>query len=204
METGGFKNNAAPDPWDIGFGAVLFVLALLALFAWFPLDIRGGFVETDHAGKLAPGDAFFPVILTCTILVLAGLSVIGNLLWRRQQDDDASSGGLTRANLVFLAAFHAIVVAGLAIMYWLGPLVVALLDALGTMDLTYRQLVDTAPYKYIGYAAGGFLMTAGLIAWSEGRLTRRAVFTVLTVIAACVVIFDVLLINVQLPPNADY
>lgn len=202
MRITGPTGKAAPDPWDIGFGAVVFGLALLALLVWFPNDIKGGFVETNHAGKLEPGDAFFPVLLTVAILLLSGCQVLVALLARRRAS--ASAGRLTRANLVFLILFHVIVVAGLALMFWLGPIVVALANALSGSELTYRQLVDTAPYKYVGYLAGAFVITTGLIAWAEGRLRRSAVLTVLAVLAVSVLVFDVLLTNVQLPPNADY
>lgn len=200
----GPNKQAAPDPWDIGFGAVMFGLALLALLVWFPQDIKGGFVETNHAGKLEPGDAFFPALLAATILVLSGGHLLGVFLRRRQPPSDMATGRLSRDNLVFLILFHAVVVAGLALMFWLGPITTALVNALSGSDLTYRQLVDTVPYKYVGYLAGAFLMTVSLIAWTEGKLRRSALFTVLAVLTACVLIFDVLLNNVQLPPNADY
>ena len=194
----------APDPWDIGFGAALFGLALFALFVWFPNDITGGFVETNFIGKTEPGDAFFPVLLAGTILVLSGFHFLRALFSHKHRNTAAPSGRLTRANIVFLVLFHAIVIAGLAVMYWLGPLTASLANLAGITDLTYRQLVDTVPYKYVGYIAGAFLMTASLIRWTEGGLRRRSLFTVLAVIAGSILVFDVLLNNVQLPPNADY
>lgn len=198
------KTEAAPDPWDIGFGAVLFVFALLALFVWFPNDIRGGFVEVDHAGKPEPGDAFFPVLLTSAILVLSASHVLRSLLLRRHSDEARTTARLTRDDLIFLVLFNLLVCAGLAAMYWLGPLVTAVAGFVSASDLTYRQLVDTVPYKYVGYGIGGFVMTATLIAWAEAGLRWQAVLAVLGVIAASIIVFDVLLINVQLPPNADY
>ena len=204
MKKAGSEYNAAPDPWDTGFGAALFVLALLALLVWFPNDITGGFVETNFVGKIEPGDAFFPVLLAGTILVLSGFHFLRAMFSRGARDSAARSGRLTRENLRFLVLFHIIVIAGLAVMYWLGPLTVSLANLAGITDLSYRQLVDTVPYKYVGYVAGGFLMTASLITWTEGGLQRRSLFTVLAVIAASILVFDVLLNNVQLPPNADY
>jgi hypothetical protein len=198
------ENSTAPDPWDIGFGAALFVLALLALLVWFPNDIKGGFVETNFIGKIEPGDAFFPVLLAGAILVISGFHFLRALFSHVDKAPDARSGRLTRENFIFLAVFHVIVIAGLAIMYWLGPLTASLANLAGITDLTYRQLVDTAPYKYAGYIAGAFVMTASLITWTEGGLRRRSLFTVLTVIAGLILAFDVLLHNVQLPPNADY
>ncbi|MEM9592525.1 MAG: hypothetical protein AAF967_14605 [Pseudomonadota bacterium] len=198
------KTEAAPDPWDIGFGAALFVFALLAIFVWFPNDIRGAFVETDHAGKPEPGDAFFPVLLAGAILVLSATHVLKSLLLRKHAGDEPSQAGLNRDDLIFLVFFNLIVVSALAAMFWLGPLAVAVANAVSGNDLTYRQLVDTVPYKYIGYGFGGFVMTASLIAWAEAGLRWQAILAVVSVIAVSIVVFDILLINVQLPPNADY
>ncbi len=47
----------ARDPWNIGFGAVVLVSALLALTVWFPNDIKGGFIDLNQVGKPEPGDA---------------------------------------------------------------------------------------------------------------------------------------------------
>ena len=198
------KTQAAPDPWDIGFGAVLFIFALFSLLIWFPLDIRGSFVETDHAGKLEPGDAFFPVLLAGAILLLSAIHIFKALILRRQPTQTDAQGRLTRDDLVFLVLFNVAVVCGLTLMYWLGPLTIAAANFVMGTDLTYRHLVDTVPYKYVGYCVGGFVMTASLIAWAEAGLRWRAVVAVLTVISAAIIVFDILLINVQLPPNADY
>lgn len=191
----------ARDPWNIGFGAVVLAVAVLALTLWFPNDIKGGFIELNQTGKPEPGDAFFPVILAGMLLVLSAAQLLGALFGRTAQ---APSGRLTAANLKFLLLFYAIVLVGLTVMYWLGPLVVDLLRGMGAIDQTYRQLVDTRPYKYLGYIIGGFILSMGLIAWAEGRVRPRAVVSVLIVQVSLIVILDVLLRNIQLPPNADF
>jgi hypothetical protein len=191
----------ARDPWSIGFGAVVLVSALLALTVWFPNDIKGGFIDLNQVGMPEPGDAFFPVILAGMLLVLSVAQLLGALFGRRPQ---APSGKLTAENLKFLFLFYAIVLIALTVMYWLGPLVVETLRSMGAIDQTYRQLVDTRPYKYLGYVAGGFIMSVGLIAWAEGRVRRTAVLSVVIVQALLIFILDVLLRNIQLPPNADF
>ena len=65
-------------------------------------------------------------------------------------------------------------------------------------------MTDTAPYKYLGYVTGGFLMTTTLIVWTEGKLRRVSVVSVLIVLAVSIIILDKLLTNVLLPPNADF
>ena len=204
MEKKAQNTKAASDPWDIGFGAVLFLLALGALLIWFPSDIRGGFLDVDHAGKPEPGDAFFPVLLAGAILLLSAIHVVKALLLNRQRVTEEQQGRLTRDDLIFLVLFNAIVVISLAAMFWLGPLATFAVNFFTGKELTYRQLVDTVPYKYIGYCVGGFVMTASLIGWAEAGLRWRAVLSVVAVITASIVVFDILLFNVQLPPNADY
>jgi hypothetical protein len=194
----------ARNPWNIGFGAVVLLAALAVLLLWIPNDIRGKFLETNISGKVEPGDAFFPVLLAGLLLILGAVMLLASLIDRTPYDPDTSGGKLTPANLRFLGLFSAVVLAGLALMYWLGPLITALLRALGIIDQSYRQLLDTVPYKYLGYLVGGFLMTVGLIARAEGKVRLRSIFIVIAVLASSVVIIDILLINVQLPPNADY
>lgn len=199
------QQRMAPDPWNMGFGVVTLAAALLALFVWFPLDIKGGFIQTNLTGNLEPGDAFFPILLAAALVALS-LVQITAALFNRQSPSAAQAGDtgrLSASNLKFLACFFAILAAGLAIMLWFGPLLTTGLGTIGVIDQSYRQLVDTVPYKYLGYLVGGFAMTTTLVFWTEGRLRPRAVYSVIAVLAACVLIFDILLDNILLPPNAD-
>ena len=197
--------SPTPDPWNLGFGVVLCVLSLLALFVWFPRDILGSFIETNQVGKVGPGDAFFPVLLASAIFGLSAVySVTTFLQSRRGSNATAASGRLTAANLGFLVRFHLIALASLLVMYTLGPIVVSASNAFLGTELQYKALVDTVPYKYIGYVVGGCLLTVPLIAWAEGGVRWRSVAIVIATIVALILIFDVLLNNVQLPPNANY
>ncbi len=195
------NRRAARDPWNIGFGVVALVVSLLTLLVWIPGDIKGGFIEINQIGKPEPGDAFFPIILAGLIMLLSASQLAGAIFSRKPQP---ASGKLTLDNIKFLLLSYAIVFAGLTIMYWLGPLVVEILRAAGVIDNTYRQLVDTAPYKYLGYVTGGFLMTMGLIVWTEGTIRLRAVLSVVIVLGFLILVLDILLHNIQLPPNADF
>jgi len=195
------NRRPAPDPWHIGFGVVALTVALLTLLVWIPNDIKGGFIENNQIGKPEPGDAFFPVILAGLIALLSVGQLAGALFGRKAQP---APGVLTSNNLKFIILFYAFVLIGLTIMYWLGPLVVEALRGAGVIDNTYRQLTDTAPYKYLGFVTGGFLMTLGLIVWAEGCIRPQAVWTVVLVIVTLIVVLDVMLHNIQLPPNADF
>lgn len=193
--------RAARDPWDIGFGVVVLAFSLISLLVWFPNDIRGGFIVTNQVGKPEPGDAFFPVLLAGLMGTLAACQILFAVFRPRAE---AQGSRITADNIRFLAGFCLTVAVGLAIMYWLGPLAVAALNDLGVMDKTYKQLTDAYPYKLIGYVVGGFVMTLALIARAEGRIRPIGVVTVILVIAALIFILDILLYNIQLPPNADY
>ncbi len=194
----------APDPWDIGFGVVVLVGSLLALFVWFPADIPTGFFFTNAIGREEPGDAFFPIILATLLAILSAIQLVSALFKNRTEDPSTAPAVLTLRNLRFLLIFTFIMAAGLSVMYWLGPLTVSLLKASGVVDADYRQLTDTAPYKYIGYVVGGFLMTIVLIAWTEGQIRPRSMLAVLITLTVAIIIFDVVLKNVLLPPNADF
>lgn len=193
--------DTARDPWSIGFGAVVVAFALVSLFVWFPNDIKGDFITLNQGSNPEPGDAFFPVMLAGLILVLGAGQVVYTVFSRAQT---VSSGRLTFGNLKFLCLSFAMIFAGLAIMYWLGPLVTDAARHLGLLEQTYRQLIDTAPYKYLGYITGGFTMTVGLIAMAEGRIRLPALLAVVAALALMILVLDILLYNVQLPPNADH
>jgi len=199
------QQRMVPDPWNIGFGVVTLAASLLALFVWFPLDIKGGFIQTNLTGNLEPGDAFFPILLAAALVALSLVQILAAFLTRGPSSAQVSeeTGRLSFRNLKFLVCFFSILVVGLTIMFWFGPLVTEMLGAVGLIDQSYRQLVDTVPYKYLGYLVGGFAMTTALVWWTEGRLRPRAVYTVVAVLAACILIFDILLDNILLPPNAD-
>jgi len=189
------------DPWNIGFGVVVLIAAILSLLVWFPNDIKGGFIELNQVGKPEPGDAFFPIILASMLVVLSCGQLVSVIFGPHSQH---ASGRLTFHNLKFLITLYAIIAAGLLVMFWLGPLVVNVLRAAGVVDNTYRQLADTVPYKYLGFVVGGFIISFGLIIRAEGMVRTRAALTVIVVIAVLIFILDILLHNIQLPPNADF
>lgn len=186
--------------WDIGFGLLTMALSLLALFVWFPNDIVGGFIEVSAIGRTVPGDAFFPVILAVGIFLLGALQAV-LATSRAMAGRPTPARTLTFSNVRFVAALVAIVLGGLTLMVWLGPLTVDALNTVEVLEGSYRNFSDTAPYKYIGFVVGGFSMTVALIVFTEGRLRRASVVAIITVLAGAILIFDILLKNVLLPPN---
>ena len=101
----------------------------------------------------------FPTLLACGILVLGLVQVgaalaAGRLVESQLVESRVETvGRLGRANLAFLAAFLAVFAVGIALMALSGPLLAEWSGA-----RPYRQLSDTAPWKWIGFLLGGFLL----------------------------------------------
>lgn len=186
--------RAASDPWGIGFGIAAVALAVIALLVWFPNDIRGGFTELSPGGDIAPGDAFFPTLLTLGILTLGMLQVAVALRTRSKP----SEGRIERCNILFLAGFLAVFFIGIGVMQAAGPLLVALMDA-----GSYRALSDTVPWKYVGFVFGALIVGLAPLLAVERRLRLKPALVVLAAIVVLILVFDVLLADIRLPPNAN-
>jgi len=184
-----------PDPWELGFGLAVLAFGAVALLVWFPSDIRGGFMERSPAGKPEPGDSFFPVMLVAMMMALGMVQVIRTLLTART---DAPTENLDVGNVRFLLFFVLLFGGAVALMRWSGPLAVQVFEA-----GTYRNLSDTPPWKYIGYIVGGVWLGYGAVVWIEGRVRFKPLLVVCFALFVLVVIFDLLLGTVRLPPNAD-
>ena len=89
-------------------------------------------------------------------------------------------------------------------MTWAGPALVELLNSLGVTDKSYRQLSDTVPYKYTGFALGGFVMVFGLIAWVQGRPSWRAAAVAAGMVVFLIAIYDIPFDSLLLPPNGSH
>lgn len=184
--------------WEMGIGVVGLLFAIIALAFWFPHDIKGKFMEVTMAGVKEPGDAFFPIILTS---IIAFFSVVQLIIGALQTSyGQKSFGYISTRNIGYLAILFLIISIGLALMYWMGPLFVAMLG----VAKSYRLLVDTIPYKYIGFLTGGFLITFSIITWAEGRVRKRSAVVSVLLLLILISIFDLALNNIQLPPNADF
>ena len=186
--------------WELGIGLFGLLFAAIVVLIWVPHDIKGAFLETTRAGKPDPGDAFFPVLLGIMIGVISLLQILSAFLRSQEDRDPSHYARLRPVNMRFLAIFTSILAVSIGVLFWTGPLFVWIFET----GVTYRQMVDTAPYKYIGLSLGGFLMTFTFIAWAEGRLRWRSAVVSVALIAFLILIFDGLLDNIQLPPNADF
>lgn len=171
-------------------GIVCIAAALLALFVWIPLDIETGLVEKVRR-QVQIGDSLLPT-LAC------GFVFVGGLLLLISPAHDGSNR-LSRDNLQFLLTLLLLLAFAILVMRWLGPVLVWVL----TEDSTYRILRDTAPWKHLGFVAGGTLLVAGIMALVEGRLTFRGVLIGLLATLSLIAVYDLPFEDLLLPPNGD-
>lgn len=183
--------------WDTGIGVFGVLLAMVLLFAWIPTDIRGEFIGLTSGGRPTPGDAFYPVLLAGFVALVSLVQLV--LALRGRAGPATDEPRLTAANLAFLLGLAGIVLLAYLLCYHAGPALAEWLSPAAG----YRQLIDTAPYKYLGFLLGGFALTAGSIVYTERRLRWRTVLVALALLALLLVVFDVALTNIQLPPNAE-
>ena len=176
-------------------GLVAIAAALAAIFLWVPLDTDTSLIEKVRR-QVSIGDALAPTVAAAFVLLGGGLLVI-------VEGGRADTSRLTRANGAYLATLILWFALCLAVMRWLGPAVVALLAPGGEDAASYRALRDTAPWKYIGYLAGGTLLVGGTIAWVEGRPSLRAVLIGAAATLAMIALYDLPFDDLLLPPNGD-
>ncbi len=177
-----------PHRANLALGLVCVALALIALFVWVPLDTDTGYIEKVRR-QVVLGDALAPSLAAGFILVGGGL-----VLFETRAPRPA---GLSLANTRYLALVLLLVVVSFALMRWVGPLVTA---GLGE---DYRSLRDTAPWKHLGFVAGGMVLVVTPIATIEGRLSLRAILIALAAVLAFIAVFDLPFDDLILPPNGD-
>ncbi|MBO0345729.1 hypothetical protein J0X15_10910 [Roseibium sp. CAU 1637] len=200
-------NEAAPERggfWNLWLGVGTLVFALVSVTLWFPQDIGSGFLKKSLTGQTVPGDAFFPVLLMALMVPLAVMLVFTHFRSRSGSSGEPV-GDIGLGNLAFL--LRAMLLVGLALlaMNWTGPALVWCTNAAGLTELSgYRAVSGTFPFDVSGFFVGGTLLTCGFIHTTRHTLRLRDVVIAAVSTAALILVFDVLLINVQLPPNADF
>lgn len=190
--------------WNIGIGLFFAIVGALVLFVWIPADVETGVIAKERR-DIVIGDAMAPSMAAAGILVFS-LALVAAALFGpppSEADDAEYATGLSGDNLRSVIWLSLIVLTSLASMTWAGTVVVQALQALGAGLPDYRLLRDTVPYKYIGFTVGGFLLVCGLIAWIEGRVRRRAVYTAIAAVAVLILLYDLPFDSLLLPPNGD-
>lgn len=180
---------------DTALALFLVALGLFVVFVWVPLDVDTGLVEVRRR-RARIGDALAPTVAGAA-LILSGL-----LLWletRRSHGGDAPHP--TLANLGFVVGLTLLFAGAFAVMRWTGPAAVALF---ADGDASYRALRDSAPWKFLGYVAGGTLIVGALISYARGRISPDAFALGLCAAAALAALYDLPFEDLLLPPNGDF
>lgn len=205
--------------WTAGIGLFGIVFALFAVFYWIPTDVESGILEVDRRDVFI-GDSMAPFFLAvCTAILGLALVVSAYLESRtgfasstksattanehdRQDDDlDDLKGTLSRSNFSYLLGVITLVAISLALMVWVGPLTVKVMNMLGFDIGTYRQLTNTFPYKYLGFVTGGFVLVFFLITLIEGKSSLAAALTAIVTLAVLIAVYDGPFDQLLLPPN---
>jgi|TARA_B100000315_G_scaffold251951_1_gene287719 hypothetical protein len=188
--------------WTIGLAVFFIIASAFTLFVWIPLDIETGVIETFRR-RVNIGDAMAPTVMAAGILVVSIIMGVMAVL-RPVEDAKSPEEGLDRQSFAFLLRLIIALGAGLALMFYTGPLVVDLINAMGGEIGTYRLLKDTIPYKFIGYIIGGFVLVFGTIRVIENRFSLTAAWVAIIAVLVLTFLYKVPFDNLLLPPNGDF
>lgn len=186
-----------PDPFPrtnllLSLGCIVF--ALVAVFLWIPMDSGSGLILKVRR-QVNIGDALAPTI-AATVIGLGGVMVF----FQRRAPN---AGGISLRNLGALAYLLAICGVSFALMRWTGPVVAWIAGGITGEALDYRLLRDTAPWKYLGFVLGGWVLVSALIGWIEGRITARGLIVGALASLALALLYGVPFDHLLLPPNGD-
>ncbi len=206
---GGLEKAAGSAPgssssarWNLWLGIGTLAFVAVCLLVWFPADIGSGFLKQNLTGRTVPGDSFFPVLLVSLMVPLALLLIASDI--RTSRTAGEAVGNIAPRNLIFIARITALIAASLLVTGWTGPALVWLTNGIGLSEHSgYRAVSATFPYHVSGFFVGATLLTCGLIHTARHKLTWRDVAIGAATAIILIVIFDGLLDDIQLPPNAD-
>ncbi|TJZ90280.1 hypothetical protein FA743_16070 [Paracoccus gahaiensis] len=195
--------NARSARWNLWLGAGTLAFVALCLFVWFPRDIGSGFLQQNLTGRTVPGDSFFPVLLIGLMVPLAVLLIVAQIGARSGKNGEVV-GHIGLRNLLFLAQMVVLTGLGLLVMDVTGPALVWATNAVGLSEASgYRAVSATFPFDVSGFFVGGTLLTCGYTFVARHRLRWRDVLIAVVTTAVLIGLFDGLLNDIQLPPNAD-
>lgn len=172
-------------------GWMALVVCGVILFVWIPLDVDTGIIEKVRR-QVNLGDAFAPSV-AAALIGLGGLMI---LLERGQP----SNTSISIADVKHAAVILCLVTISLFLMRYTGPVTLAVLEG---NEAEYRLLRDTAPWKYIGFIAGGMWLIVSLIALVERRLRWQHFIVALIAVLVLIAFYDLPFEDLLLPPNGD-
>ena len=178
---------------DQVLGLVFAAFAVFVIFVWTPFDTETSYLEKVRR-QITIGDALAPTI-AALFLLLGGLGLLVS--------KKATSATIDIMAMRFAGLLLAVYFFSFLLMLYVGPIAVWINNLISGSELEYRLLRDTAPWKYLGFASGGFLAVFGSIALLEGKLSWRAALTALLAVAAMIAVYDLPFDDLLLPPNGD-
>jgi len=191
------------ERWTIGLSLFFIVAGALTLFVWIPYDVETGVVETFRR-RTTIGDAMAPTLAAAAILACSVIMGVLSILRVRRVDDKPAEPGPDRRSYIFLLRLSVVIVMGLFVMVFAGPLAVELVNVILAETGTYRQLKASLPYKFLGYLLGGSIIVTGIIRIVENRFTKSAIWVSVFAVFALIILYDLPFDNLLLPPNGDY
>ena len=111
-----------------------------------------------------------------------------------------SKARLTLSNGVFLAGSIAFLTVVVLVMLLTGPLAVKLF---GVAE-EYRLVRASAPWKYLGFLLGGFVLLFSVMVAVEKRIRWRTVVLSIVIPLVIALFYDLPFDDTLLPPNGDY
>jgi len=196
-------------------GWLALALCGVMLFVWIPLDVDTGIIEKVRR-QVTLGDSFAPTV-AALIIGLGGLLI---LLESRPAASKSAPSTAAADNKTDLAiglphgsarplswsdGRHAVLVLiliaiSLFLMRYVGPLLLHLFEG---NSAEYRLLRDTAPWKYLGFIAGGAWLIVSLIAFNERRIRWQHFAIALAAVLVLIAFYDLPFDDLLLPPNGD-
>lgn len=186
---------------ELAIACVFFIAGLLTVFVWIPNDSETRMIETFRR-QTTMGDAFLPMVAAAIITICAAIHFVLTLM--RNDLHDTERPVFDRYSAAFMLQLITIIAVSLALMYWTGPLMVKLFAQSEAVEISYRQMRSTYPYKVAGFVFGGFTLVFAVTCLIEGRLKWWRVVSSLLVVAVLLMIFDLPFDNIILPPNGDW
>jgi len=180
---------------NLYIGLFFLIIALFAMFVWIPLDTETGLTEKARR-RILIGDALAPTV-ACGFILLGGLL----LVFRERTAVDQPV--MTRSQLGFLTQTVSVIIIGILVMRYAGPVVAEMANLLRAEPIEYRLLRATPGWKHVGFVAGGAIIVTGMITIVERKFTRRAVLTALIAVLLIIAVFDLPFEDLLLPPNGD-
>lgn len=189
--------NKRVDRGGALLGALSMLFAFVLLAVWIPADVETGVAETSR-GAAHIGDSLMPAAAGC-LIAIAGLM----MLVESPRAAPQTKTNDWRAPLVFVCALFFAFAFSMLLFRWAGPAAVGAAQWFNPDLPEYRLLRDDAPWKYLGFWSGGFVLVLSCAFLAKRKLSRGALLIAVAAPLAVSLFFDLPFDDLLLPPNGD-